>query len=119
MSDQEAADCIFCKIVAGQVPSREAHSSPLTYAFYDLRPVAPVHALVVPRVHIADITRVGPEHGPLMAEMVTTARAVAENEGLLHNGYRLVFNVGTDAGAEVAHMHMHVLGGRRLSWPPG
>lgn len=71
-------DCIFCRVVAGELPSREAHSGELTYAFHDLRPVAPVHVLVVPRQHIADATEVSEEHGPLLAEMIRSARTVAE-----------------------------------------
>jgi len=111
--------CIFCQVVAGELPSREAHSGELTYAFHDLRPVAPVHVLVVPRRHIADASQVGEEHGALLAEMLLTARTVAEHEGVLGTGYRLAFNVGRDSGTEVPHLHLHLLGGRRLSWPPG
>jgi histidine triad (HIT) family protein len=112
-------DCVFCRVIAGELPSREAYSGALTYAFHDMRPVAPVHVLVVPREHIADATEVGEEHAPVMAEMMLAARAVAEREGVFDTGYRLAFNIGRDSGAEVPHLHMHVLGGRRLGWPPG
>jgi histidine triad (HIT) family protein len=111
--------CVFCRVVAGELPSQEAYSGELTYAFYDHRPVAPVHVLVVPREHIGDASQVGAEHAPVMVEMMAVARAVAEQEGIFHRGYRLAFNVGSDSGAQVAHLHMHVLGGRQLRWPPG
>ena len=115
----EADNCIFCRIVACQVPAREAYSGPLAYAFHDQHPTAPVHVLVVPRQHIADAAQLGPEHGEILAEMALAARTVAEREGVAKSGYRLVFNIGRDSGSEVAHLHMHVLGGRRLGWPPG
>lgn len=113
------SDCLFCRIVDGTVPSTPVLATEGTYAFRDLTPMAPVHVLVIPRVHIVDATGVGPEHGPVLAEMLATARAVAVSEGIADAGYRLVFNVGTDAGNSVAHLHLHVLGGRVLGWPPG
>lgn len=113
------ADCLFCAVVAGDVPSESVLSTPLTYAFRDINPVAPVHVLVVPRRHIANAAELGTDHAEILAEMFTTARAVAEREGVLERGYRLVFNVGEDANNTVAHLHLHVLGGRRLGWPPG
>ncbi|HMK97819.1 MAG TPA: HIT domain-containing protein [Acidimicrobiales bacterium] len=112
-------DCIFCRIVSGQVPAREAYSGPLTFAFYDQHPVAPVHVLVVPREHIPDAAHLEPQHGPVLAEMAAVSGAIAEREGVAGRGYRLVFNIGRDSGSEVAHLHMHVIGGRRLGWPPG
>ena len=113
------ADCLFCRIVKGELPAREAYAGKLAYAFHDLRPVAPVHVLVVPREHIADAASVKPEHGEALAEMVDAASIVAEQEGIAAKGYRLVFNVGRDSGAEVPHLHMHIIGGRKLAWPPG
>ena len=112
------ADCLFCRIVAGDVPSREAASTKETYAFHDIEPAAPVHVLVVPRQHITDAAAIGPEHAEVLAEMLTTARTVAEASGL-DSGYRLVFNVGPDALNSVPHLHLHVLGGRQMGWPPG
>jgi histidine triad (HIT) family protein len=106
--------CVFCRIVAGELPSEEVASSPGAYAFRDIHPAAPTHVLVVPRDHIDSAASVGPEHGPLLAEMVGLARRVAELEGLSERGYRLVFNVGPDALNSVPHLHLHVLGGRRL-----
>jgi histidine triad (HIT) family protein len=111
-------DCLFCKIVAGDIPSEEVASTEHTYAFRDLNPGAPTHVLVVPRDHIVDADHVRPEHAEVLAEMVTTAQEVARKDGL-DGGYRLVLNVGDDAGQTVLHMHLHVLGGRRMGWPPG
>jgi len=89
------------------------------YAFRDISPVAPVHVLVVPREHIADAGELTPEHGDVLAEMMVTAQRVAEIEGIADSGYRLVFNIGDDALQSVDHLHMHVIGGRRMGWPPG
>jgi histidine triad (HIT) family protein len=119
MAQDGQQGCVFCRIVAKQVPSHEVWSGDLTYAFHDMHPVAPVHVLVVPRQHIPDASGLRPEHGLVLAEMFEAARVVAERLGTVESGYRLAVNVGRDSGAEVAHLHMHVLGGRRLSWPPG
>jgi histidine triad (HIT) family protein len=113
------SDCIFCKIVAGEVPSEEVASTDGAYAFRDIEPGAPTHVLVVPRQHIADASVIGPEHAGVMTEMLQLARRVAEREGVDKSGYRLVLNVGEDALNSVPHLHVHVLGGRRLGWPPG
>jgi histidine triad (HIT) family protein len=113
------ATCVFCRLVAGEVASREAYSGELTYAFFDHHPAAPVHVLVVPRQHIPDASQVGAQHAMVLAEMLAAGHAVAEREGIAEGGYRLVFNVGPDSGAEVPHLHMHLLGGRRFGWPPG
>jgi len=112
-------DCLFCKVVSGEAEADEVASTEHTYAFRDIDPAAPVHVLVVPRLHIADAGEVGPEHGDVLAEMLTTAREVARSEGIHEGGYRLVMNVGEDALNSVGHLHMHVIGGRRMSWPPG
>jgi histidine triad (HIT) family protein len=112
-------ECLFCRIVAGSVPSEEVASSEHTYAFRDIEPAAPTHVLVVPRRHITDAAAVGPDEGDLLAEMLLTAQRVARAEGVAERGYRLVFNVGEDASNSVPHLHLHVVGGRRLGWPPG
>ena len=112
-------DCVFCRIVAGQDPTREAYSGDMVYAFHDRQPVAPVHVLVVPRQHVEDFAALGPEHGSILGAMAVAAQAVAKQEGVANSGYRLVFNVGRDAGAAVPHLHLHLLAGRRLAWPPG
>ncbi len=113
------SDCIFCRIVAGELPSEEVASTERTYAFRDIKPALPVHVLVVPREHIVSADTVTPEHAGLLAEMMDTAQQVARSEGLADRGYRLVFNVGEDAQNSVAHLHMHVVGGRPMDWPPG
>jgi histidine triad (HIT) family protein len=113
------SDCLFCRIVAGEVPSNEVLSTGRTYAFRDIEPAAPTHVLVVPREHVADARELTPDHAGLLVEVVTTAQAVARQEGIDRSGYRLVFNVGDDALNSVAHLHLHVIGGRRLGWPPG
>jgi len=114
-----ADDCLFCKILAGDVPSDEVASTDTTYAFRDINPGAPTHVLVIPRRHVdsaAAVTRVDAE---LLADVFTTAQEVARLEGIADSGYRLVLNVGDDALNSVPHLHMHVLGGKRLGWPPG
>jgi histidine triad (HIT) family protein len=113
------SDCIFCRIVAGEVPSSSVASSESCYAFRDSSPVAPTHVLVVPREHIADASELGPAEGRVLGEMLELANRVAEAEGVSESGYRLVFNVGSDAGNMVPHLHLHVIGGRQLAWPPG
>jgi histidine triad (HIT) family protein len=112
-------NCLFCQIVAGEVPSREALSTDQTYAFYDINPAAPVHVLVVPRQHIVNASTIEPEHGEVLAAMMITARSVAEETGIAAGGYRLVFNVGDHALNSVPHLHLHVLGGQQMGWPPG
>ncbi len=110
---------MFCRIVAGELPADIVARSPRTVAFRDLDPKAPTHVLVIPSEHVADAAALGPEHADLLAEMAVTARSVAETDGVRNGGYRLVFNVGDDAGNTVPHLHLHVLGGRQLTWPPG
>jgi histidine triad (HIT) family protein len=112
-------DCLFCKIVAGEIPSQEVLSTARTYSFFDINPAAPVHVLVVPRQHITNAGEVGPEHAEILAEMFTAAQAVAASQGISESGYRLVFNVGEHALNSVPHLHMHVVGGHQLGWPPG
>ena len=113
------SDCLFCRILAGEIPSTEVLSTETTYAFRDIEPAAPTHVLVIPREHVADAHELTAGHGDLLAEVFTTAQAVARQEGIDGSGYRLVFNVGDDASNSVSHLHLHVIGGRRLGWPPG
>jgi len=112
------SDCLFCRIVAGEVPADVVHETPRTLAFRDISPQAPVHVLVVPRDHHADMAAAVDADPALAAEVLAAAVAVARAEGL-DGGYRLVANTGDDGGQTVHHLHVHVLGGRRLSWPPG
>jgi histidine triad (HIT) family protein len=109
-------DCLFCKIVAGDLPSEIVHESPTTVAFRDIHPAAPLHVLVVPREHIDDASVVTASDGPVLADMLMAARAVADEAGLASpdRGYRLVFNIGPDAMNSVPHLHLHVLGGQPL-----
>jgi histidine triad (HIT) family protein len=111
-------DCLFCKIVAGSVPAQVVHETPTTVAFRDIEPQAPTHVLVIPRRHEPDaaaLAAVAPEE---LVDLVTSARAVAEAEGL-GDGYRMVLNTGAAAHQTVFHAHLHVLGGRAMGWPPG
>ncbi len=112
-------DCLFCRIVAGEVPATVVLDRPTVLAFRDLNPQAPLHALVIPKEHVVDAAAVRPEHGELLADLVGAANELARSEGVAETGYRLVLNVGPDAGQSVLHMHLHVLAGRKLGWPPG
>ncbi len=112
-------DCLFCRILAGEVPSDEVLSTNDAYAFRDINPTAPTHVLVIPRQHIENAHTVRPEHADVLAALFTTAQQVATQEGVAESGYRLVLNVGDDALNSVPHLHVHVLGGRRMGWPPG
>ncbi len=107
-------DCLFCKIVAGEIPSTAVLDRPAVYAFRDIAPAAPVHVLVVPKAHVRDATAVTAEHGEILAEMIDAANEVARAEGIAESGYRLIFNVGPDAGQTVFHLHLHVVGGTNL-----
>ena len=111
--------CLFCNIVARAVPAQILLENEQVLAFQDIRPVAPVHALVIPKKHIAGVHEGSPEDGPLLGAVVLAARDVAETLGVGPSGYRLVMNQGASAGQSVFHLHCHVLGGRPLSWPPG
>jgi histidine triad (HIT) family protein len=113
------SDCLFCKIVAGEIPSKPVAQSESAYAFYDLVPQAPVHVLVVPKAHITSADEVQGVHGGIVDQLVLLAQEVADLEGIRASGYRLVMNVGIDGRMSVPHLHLHVLGGRRMEWPPG
>ena len=110
------SDCLFCGIVAGDVPAEIVHSTETTVAFKDIAPAAPLHVLVVPRRHIDDAAHITPADGPVLADMLLAARAVAEAAGVAgpDRGYRLIFNIGPDAMNSVPHLHLHVLGGQPL-----
>jgi histidine triad (HIT) family protein len=107
-------DCLFCRIVAGEVPATVVRETPTTLAFRDIRPKAPVHVLVMPKEHYADIATLVQNDPELASAVLTTAADVAASEGLLGEGFRLIFNTGEYAGQEVAHVHAHVLGGAPL-----
>lgn len=114
-----ADDCLFCKIAAGIIPSNQVYSDDEFLAFRDIHPAAPSHFLVIPRKHIPSLTAANPEDVETLGKMFLAAKTAAAREGLLESGYRCVVNNGPDAGQEVRHIHMHVLGGRPLGWPPG
>jgi histidine triad (HIT) family protein len=113
-------DCLFCGIVAGDVPATIVSESPRTIAFQDVNPQAPVHILVVPRAHHADLEElVDSTEDDLLRELLAHATEVARSQGVGYDGFRIVFNTGPDGGQTVAHVHAHVLGGRQMTWPPG
>ena len=111
-------NCLFCKIAAGEIPSNIVYQDQDIVAFRDINPQAPTHILFIPRRHIASMTDLTVEDGPLLAHIYITANKIAQDEGLVR-GYRFVNNVGPDAGQSVFHLHFHLLGGRQLGWPPG
>ena len=120
MTDGSAdPDCLFCKIVAGEIDADVVHRTDTTVAFRDLDPQAPTHVLVIPKEHYPDAGALAAADSGLLGEVITAGHRVAEAEGLAGRGYRLVFNTGADAGQAVPHVHGHVLGGRSLAWPPG
>lgn len=112
-------DCLFCQIVAGDIPAQRVLESDRTLAFRDINPQAPVHVLVVPKEHYPDAAALAGADSGLLDEVVAQAHRVAVGEGIDRDGYRLVFNTGERAGQTVAHAHAHVLGGRAMTWPPG
>ena len=114
-----AVDCLFCRIVAGTTPADVVARSDHGLAFRDINPQAPVHVLVVPVRHIDHAGAIGADDGAVLADLFLLARTVAEAEGVADSGFRLVANVGEDALNSVPHLHLHVIGGRRLGWPPG
>ncbi|MGC8667893.1 MAG: histidine triad nucleotide-binding protein [Chthonomonadales bacterium] len=109
--------CIFCRIVTGEVPAQIAYQDDYAVAFYDIRPVAPVHLVVVPRRHLVPPDAFN--EADALGHLLEAAARAAASEGIAATGYRLVINVGEDAGQEVQHLHAHLLGGRHLAWPPG
>jgi histidine triad (HIT) family protein len=111
--------CIFCDIAAERRPSRTVYADDRLVAFHDINPQAPTHVLVVPREHVTSLLDLGEGHDSLLGAMVRRARDLARELELAERGFRLVMNCGDDAGYSVHHIHLHLLGGRRLGWPPG
>jgi len=111
-------ECIFCRIIAGEIPAKIAHRDDEVVAFRDLNPQAPVHLLLVPRRHIASLDDAQPADAALLGRLLLTAKDLAAREGVA-GGYRLVNNCGATAGQSVLHVHIHLLGGRPMGWPPG
>ena len=112
-------ECIFCGIVSGSLPTELIHENDRLVAFRDITPQAPTHVLIVPREHIESVAALEAEHAALVGEMILAANTIARQEGIGETGYRLVFNCGRAAGQSVDHLHLHLLGGRALGWPPG
>ena len=113
------ADCIFCKIVAGEIPSEIVFKDDRVTAFRDIHPVAPTHILIVPNKHIASINELQPEDEGLMGYLFTVERKLAEQEGNAQSGFRSIINTGPDSGQEVHHLHLHLIGGQRMRHPMG
>jgi histidine triad (HIT) family protein len=112
-------DCIFCKIAAGEIPAEFIYEDDQVVGFRDLNPQAPTHVLLIPRRHIETLNDLRPEDEPLLGHLFTAAAEVAQREGLADNGYRTLINCNADGGQTVFHLHLHLLGGRRMGWPPG
>ena len=113
------SDCLFCKILDGEVPADIVYESDTALAFRDINPQASTHVLVIPRQHISTINDVEPENEQLVGHLFSVAKAIAAKEGIEEDGYRVVMNCNEGAGQTVFHIHLHLLGGRHMSWPPG
>jgi len=110
--------CLFCKIASGEIPSTAVYQDERAYAFADINPKAPVHVLIVPRQHIDSLAEAAPDQNALLGHLFWVAAEIARNKGLA-KGYRVVVNTGADGGQTVDHLHLHLLGGRQMTWPPG
>jgi histidine triad (HIT) family protein len=113
------SDCIFCKIIAGDIPCKKIYEDSEMLAFHDVNPQAPVHFLLIPKKHIKSLLDIGPEDAALAGRLVEKAGLLAKEQGCGENGARFVINALRDGGQTVDHLHIHVLGGRQLGWPPG
>jgi histidine triad (HIT) family protein len=111
--------CLFCRIIAGEIPGTFLHRDDHLVVIQDVNPQAPLHALVIPRKHVATLNDLSPDEDALVGEMIRRAAAVAEQHGVAAKGYRTVFNCNSEAGQTVFHIHLHVIGGRPMAWPPG
>jgi histidine triad (HIT) family protein len=111
-------ECLFCKIIAGKIPSKKVYEDDQTYAFEDINPQAPTHVLIIPKRHIVDIKEARPEDAEIIGYCNLVAAKIAKQRGI-EKGYRTVYNVGPDSGQSVFHLHLHLLGGRKMTWPPG
>jgi histidine triad (HIT) family protein len=113
------SSCLFCNIIAGQIPSKKVYEDDQLFAFEDINPQAPLHVLVIPRRHIATLNDLGGGDDALVGSMVRRAAAIAKARGFDGSGYRTVLNCNSQAGQSVFHIHLHLLGGRAMAWPPG
>lgn len=114
-----ADDCIFCKIVKGEIPSKKVFEDDEVLAFHDINPTAPIHILVIPKQHITSTASLTADHAALTGRVILAAAQVAREQGIEENGYRLLTNTNKDGGQVVFHMHWHLVGGRKMTWPPG
>ena len=113
------SDCLFCKIIAGEIPSEKVYEDDNVYAFKDITPVAPLHTLIIPKKHISSINEMSSGDSEIMGNLFLAAKNIAKQEGYTDAGYRTVMNCGEAAGQTVFHVHLHLLAGRDLTWPPG
>lgn len=111
-------ECIFCKIVAGTIPSKKVREDESVFAFHDIEPKAPTHILIIPKKHIGSLAHIGPGDEAVLGHLLASAAAIAREQGLA-NGYRVVISTGPEGGQTVDHLHLHLLGGRQMHWPPG
>lgn len=112
-------NCLFCRIIAGEIPSRKVYEDDLAFAFHDINPQAPTHVLIVPKKHIESLNETTPEDQALLGSLILLASKLADQLGVTGGGYRTVINTGAGAGQSVWHIHIHLLGGREMNWPPG
>lgn len=112
-------DCLFCKIIAGEIPSKKVYEDDMVYAFFDIAPQAPCHIVIVPKVHIASANEITPENSAYVAHIFEVIPKIAKDLGFAENGYRVVNNCGEDGLQSVKHLHFHLMGGRKFSWPAG
>ena len=119
MTEMPVADCLFCRIVAGEVPSAKVHEDDSVIAIRDIVPRAPTHILLMPTAHIASAADLTPAHGGLLGRIFGVAAELAREHGIAEQGYRITTNVGTWGGQSVDHLHFHLMGGRPFEWPPG
>lgn len=112
-------DCLFCKIVAGEIPSTKVYEDDSVYAFLDIEPQAPTHIIIVPKMHIASANELTDDNAEVVGHIFAVAAKLAKEQGFAEDGWRIVNNCGKDGGQTVGHLHFHVLAGRNLGWPPG
>ena len=112
-------DCLFCKIIAGEIPSKKAYEDELVYAFHDIDPQAPVHILIIPKQHVKSADEITAENSSVVAHIFEVAALLAKENGISEDGYRIVTNVGEAGGQTVKHLHFHLMGGRNFTWPAG
>jgi len=119
MAEETSKDCIFCKIASREIPVALEYEDEWVVAFKDIHPQAPIHTLIIPKVHIPKIGDIGETNGDVLVRLISTANRLARHYGIYEEGYRMVLNSGDNGGQTVYHVHVHLLGGRFMKWPPG